>query len=621
MLSILLCLGFTLSSEVHAQGDGPKTFEVNDILPATTQLKISWTSSLIDYTNSINGTYYIQTSSWSKFRIEISNSTSGTGAKIFKVDVNGISTNIFTKDTFPNFISPYTDFGGIHPYIIIDISSLSELDRTITIVENLPLVWEDLNAPTGYSITFEENGGSPVTDLSDQTALPNPLPTPTKSGYTFVNWYYDSAFTQIANPGDTIESDVTLYAKWQINTYTITFEENGGSPVTDLSDQTALPNPLPTPTIENHTFFLGWYYDPDFTNRAFPGDPLTSDVILYAKWGLADTPKVFEVGDVMPLGQVKIQFEHVNDGDFYWINQTITFNNSNKINFNAEEDDGQDIWASVSIEPSLSSNYQIIDDTHAEDEAVYERRNMVCWIIIDFSNCTLEERTVTDISFQGSSGAVLKDITWEDVTPGPKPFEEDDILPAGYIKISWDFTDKFNDIFDYDVTFWIVGDGDPENNLYIEIEVWDYGEEVRFTINQEEFYIDTPGEIVISIPIPYTIVQIDASEGYDYYDSIGDALLWEVVTEEDFIYSEAYQDGYSDGYFLGYKHAREIYGYYDSKTNEWLSVSEYIARYGTDKMGQSDFYNNFDKYFIPAMIIVFGGAIVLTILKVFKGRE
>jgi uncharacterized repeat protein (TIGR02543 family) len=65
-----------------------------------------------------------------------------------------------------------------------------------------------------YTITFNSNGGTTITDLTEQTTLPTPLPTPTKSGYTFVNWYYDSTFTQKATAGDTIESNVTLYAKW-----------------------------------------------------------------------------------------------------------------------------------------------------------------------------------------------------------------------------------------------------------------------------------------------------------------------------------------------------------------------------------------------------------------------
>ena len=310
-------------------------------------------------------------------------------------------------------------------------------------------------------------------------------------------------------------------------------------------------------------------------------------------------PKVLEIGDVLPEGQIKISWDFTDkpiaSDDTFYIKGT----------------DGIDDYF-IGIDEFGNIHLTIFGvDLGSVD--------LIGNVIITLDN----EVTITEFGSDGKDYYEYIDgaLFWEVVTPGPKPFEVGDELPAGYIKISWDFTDKFNDIFDENVTFWIVGDGDPENNLYIEIEVWDYGEEVRFTINQEEFYIHTPGEIVISIPIPYTIVQIDASEGYDYYVSIGDALMWEVVTEEDFIYYEAYREGYLDGYYLGYEHAREIYGYYDSRTDEWLSVTEYINRYGTDKLNQSDFYNNFDKYFIPAMIIVFGGAIVLTILKVFKGRE
>jgi uncharacterized repeat protein (TIGR02543 family) len=77
-----------------------------------------------------------------------------------------------------------------------------------------------------YTITYNSNGGSIVPQTSNATQLPTPLPIPTKSGYTFVNWYYDSAFTQKAKAGDTIESNVTLYAKWH----------NLGSLFTEIAD-------------------------------------------------------------------------------------------------------------------------------------------------------------------------------------------------------------------------------------------------------------------------------------------------------------------------------------------------------------------------------------------------
>lgn len=87
-----------------------------------------------------------------------------------------------------------------------------------------------------------------------------------------------------------------------------------------------------------------------------------------------------------------------------------------------------------------------------------------------------------------------------------------------------------------------------------------------------------------------------------------DGIFIRILTIDETIYNE------------GYAAARERYGYYDHDTDQWLSVDEYLELYD-DEMDQNDFYNNFDKYFIPAMIIVFGGAIVLTILKVFKRRE
>jgi len=65
-----------------------------------------------------------------------------------------------------------------------------------------------------YTITYNSNGGSSIPQTSDATQLPSPLPTPTKSGYTFVAWYYESDFQTRAKAGDTIEEDTTLYAKW-----------------------------------------------------------------------------------------------------------------------------------------------------------------------------------------------------------------------------------------------------------------------------------------------------------------------------------------------------------------------------------------------------------------------
>ena len=64
--------------------------------------------------------------------------------------------------------------------------------------------------------------------------------------------------------------------------HTITYNFNGhGENTTD--NATALPNQLPKPTADGYTF-VGWYTDEALTQEATPGDELTDDVTLYAKW-------------------------------------------------------------------------------------------------------------------------------------------------------------------------------------------------------------------------------------------------------------------------------------------------------------------------------------------------
>ncbi len=259
-----------------------KVFEVGDVLPATTQLRISWFGDITSITNN----KYILTADYSMVFVWKTN----TGALTIAYDyyyeedyVETITHLIYHKTD--GFMTPYTNASGDHAYVDIDTSTWDLDIRTIASVDTGMdiFTWEDLNAPSCYTISFNSNGGTTFSDIEEATELPSELPIPTKSGYTFVNWYYDSAFTQIANPGDTIESNVTLYAKWQLNTYTITFESNGGSSVSQISNATQLPSELPIPTKARNTF-VGWYYDSTLKQKAKPNDTINTNVTLYAKW-------------------------------------------------------------------------------------------------------------------------------------------------------------------------------------------------------------------------------------------------------------------------------------------------------------------------------------------------
>ena len=67
-------------------------------------------------------------------------------------------------------------------------------------------------------------------------------------------------------------------------TYTITFDTNGGRslPDVEIEEYTAI-GALPEPTRSGYEF-VGWYYEPEFTNEVKETDIFTEDTTIYAKW-------------------------------------------------------------------------------------------------------------------------------------------------------------------------------------------------------------------------------------------------------------------------------------------------------------------------------------------------
>ena len=138
-----------------------------------------------------------------------------------------------------------------------------------------------------YTVTFNANGGSTV---ANQTVAYNstatvPTPAPTRTGYGFSGWYSDSLLTNAFSFSTPITAATTLYAKWLINTYTVSFNSNGGSAV---ANQTVAYNstatlPAPPPTRAGYDF-SGWYSDSLLTNASSFSTPITAATTLYAKW-------------------------------------------------------------------------------------------------------------------------------------------------------------------------------------------------------------------------------------------------------------------------------------------------------------------------------------------------
>ena len=146
-----------------------------------------------------------------------------------------------------------------------------------------------------YDVTFDANGGS--CSATSRTAIYGgyvSLPTPSRTGYTFLGWYNGSV--KVSNGYWTIDRDVTLVAKWEIIYYNITYILNGGTNATENpASYTVNSNTfsLVDPTREGYEF-LGWTY----TGQSTPtktvtiGKGCTGNLTFTANW----KAKSFTVG-------------------------------------------------------------------------------------------------------------------------------------------------------------------------------------------------------------------------------------------------------------------------------------------------------------------------------------
>ena len=140
-----------------------------------------------------------------------------------------------------------------------------------------------------YTVTFETSGGSAVaalTNVASGATITAPT-APTKDHYTFDGWYKEAELTNsFVFATDTVNANITLYAKWTPIHFTVTFESNGGSAVaalTNVMSGTAITAPT-APTKEHYTFD-GWYKEVGLTTPwNFTTDTVTSNTTLYAKW-------------------------------------------------------------------------------------------------------------------------------------------------------------------------------------------------------------------------------------------------------------------------------------------------------------------------------------------------
>ncbi len=118
-----------------------------------------------------------------------------------------------------------------------------------------------------YTVTYEGNGGtaSKATQTVTFDIAPGEFATATRYGYTFKGWTYNG---QLVSPDSVwaLDKDVTLVAKWEVKTYTVTFNANGGK-FSDGSTEVTYTwtyggeNTVPTLMTKADATFEGWLYN------------------------------------------------------------------------------------------------------------------------------------------------------------------------------------------------------------------------------------------------------------------------------------------------------------------------------------------------------------------------
>lgn len=141
------------------------------------------------------------------------------------------------------------------------------------------------NLNESYKVTFDTNGGTKVSEVEVKTGEKLTInQVTTKEDYAFDGWYYESNFKTKAEGEIELTKNITLYAKWVKNVFTVTFETNQGSAIDAVKvNKDAKVSKPADPTKEKYDF-AGWYSDKALKNEYKFDEAVTADITLYAKW-------------------------------------------------------------------------------------------------------------------------------------------------------------------------------------------------------------------------------------------------------------------------------------------------------------------------------------------------
>lgn len=133
------------------------------------------------------------------------------------------------------------------------------------------------------------------------------IETPTKTGHVFAGWLLSKTGNEVVSDDYKITKNLTLYAKWTKNNYTITFDSKGGTTIPSVEyayfDSIIAPA---APLKEGYTF-AGWYLNDEYFNFNDAKMP-AENITLEAKWNANTYTVKFNSNGGTEIADAKVVF-------------------------------------------------------------------------------------------------------------------------------------------------------------------------------------------------------------------------------------------------------------------------------------------------------------------------
>lgn len=208
--------------------------------------------------------------------------------------------------------------------------------------------------PKVYSMIYNLNEGvnndkNPSTYTTDAEVR---LYNPTRDGYDFGGWYYDSSFNNpVSSPFIAPANNITVYARWTAKTYTITYVnavvENTNPTTYTYGTSTAL-----TKLSRTGYTFDGWHTDETYSEKVTSISSTTyGDLTLYAKWTAIQYTITYKTSYTDDVAGIRIASDNGGNPTQYCIEDNITLLDG-VINNSSYEFEGWYVGNSVSCDYS-----------------------------------------------------------------------------------------------------------------------------------------------------------------------------------------------------------------------------------------------------------------------------